>query len=95
MTEEDVALGQVIRTCLEEIDKCRPYFIGIAGERYGYVPELHEYYKDPELLEKWPWIEEAAGRLLRRGLLGTPPQVRGGGARKNRTSDLILIRDAL
>jgi tetratricopeptide (TPR) repeat protein len=60
LTEEDVVLGQVIRTCLEEIDKCRPYFIGITGERYGYVPELHEYYKDPELLQRWPWIEEAA-----------------------------------
>ncbi len=60
LTDEDQVLGQVIRTCLEEIDKCRPYFIGITGERYGYVPELLEYYKDAELLERWPWIEEAA-----------------------------------
>ncbi len=60
LTEEDVALGQVIRTCLEEIDKCRPYFIGITGERYGYVPELTEYYKDAELLKRYPWIQTAA-----------------------------------
>ncbi len=60
LTEEDVALGQVIRTCLEEIDKCRPYFIGITGERYGYVPQLHEYYSDSALLANFPWIEEAA-----------------------------------
>jgi len=79
LTEEDVVLGQVIRTCLEEIDKCRPYFIGITGDRYGYVPELQEYYKDPELLQRWPWIEEAAMESssivdleFRHGLLNGP-----------------------
>lgn len=60
LTDEDVVLGQVVRTCLEEIDRCRPYFIGITGDRYGYVPRLQEYYKDPELLARWPWIEDAA-----------------------------------
>ena len=59
LTDEDLALGKVIRTCLEEVDKCHPYFIGITGSRYGYVPELHEYYKDPELLARWPWIKDA------------------------------------
>ncbi len=60
LTDEDVVLGQVIRTCLEEIDRCRPYFIGITGERYGYVPELQEYYKDAELLRCHPWLHAAA-----------------------------------
>lgn len=59
LTDEDVALGRIIRTCLEEIDRCRPYFIGITGERYGYVPELHEIYRDPDLLARYPWIEDA------------------------------------
>jgi hypothetical protein len=58
LTDEDVALGQVIRTCLEEVDKCRPYFIGITGDRYGYVPDLVDIYKDAELLSRYPWIEE-------------------------------------
>ncbi len=60
LTEEDVALGQVIRTCLEEVDKCRPYFIGITGERYGFVPSYLDVQKDPVLLEQFPWVEEAA-----------------------------------
>src|SRR5438067_4514112 len=60
LTDEDQALGRIIRTCMEEIDRCRPYFIGITGERYGYVPELLEYYKDAELLARYPWLEEAA-----------------------------------
>ncbi|MCB0712619.1 MAG: tetratricopeptide repeat protein [Ignavibacteriae bacterium] len=60
LTEEDAMLGQVIRTCLEEVDKCRPYFIGMIGSRYGWVPEFHEIMIDPDLLTKYPWIEEVA-----------------------------------
>jgi len=58
LTEEEARLGKVVRTCLEEIEKCRPYFIGIIGNRYGWVPELHEILVDPELLEKYPWVED-------------------------------------
>lgn len=60
LTEEESALGRVIRTCLEEIDKCRPYFIGLMGERYGWVPMFHDIQKDPELLTRYPWIAEVA-----------------------------------
>ncbi len=60
LTDEDVALGQVIRTCLEEVDKCRPYFIGITGDRYGFVPSFFDVQKDPSLIEQYPWIEDAS-----------------------------------
>ena len=50
----------MIRTCLEEIDKCRPYFIGITRERYGLIPIYLDIQKDPSLLELYPWIERAA-----------------------------------
>ena len=59
LTEEDQVLGQIIRTCLEEIDRCRPYFIGITGSSYGYLPKLTEIYKDPELLRSYTWVEDA------------------------------------
>jgi len=59
LTDEQLALGQVIRTCLEEVDKCRPYFIGITGDRYGFVPSYLDVQKDPLLLELYPWIEDA------------------------------------
>lgn len=29
---------QIFSVCLEEIDSCRPYFVGILGHRYGWVP---------------------------------------------------------
>jgi len=60
LTEEEATLGRIIRTCLEEVEKCRPYFIGMIGNRYGWTPELHEILIDPELLGKFPWIEEIA-----------------------------------
>ena len=59
LTEEEGALGRVIRTCLEEVDKCRPYFIGIIGDRYGWVPEYYEVMMDPDLVARYPWVEEA------------------------------------
>jgi len=87
LTDEQLALGQVIRTCLEEIDKCRPYFIGITGERYGYVPELAEYYKDADLLAKYQWLEDAAmeGSSIidlefRHAALNSPEEIRASAA---------------
>lgn len=60
LTEQDSALGTVIRTCLEEVDRCRPFFLGILGSRYGWSPSFVDIQKDPELLTRYPWIEEAA-----------------------------------
>lgn len=59
VTEEDVTSGRVIRTCLEEIDRTRPYFIGITGDRYGFVPQTSAVQADPELLDRFPWIAQA------------------------------------
>ncbi len=58
-TEEDVTSGRVVRTCLEEIDRTRPYFIGIIGDRYGFVPQVSELGADSEIVQRYPWIENA------------------------------------
>jgi hypothetical protein len=58
LTEEEATQGKIIRTCLEEIDRCRPYFIGIIGDRYGWSPKFHEVQKDAELVRLYPWIED-------------------------------------
>ena len=29
---------QIFNICLEEIDNCKPYFMGIIGHRYGWIP---------------------------------------------------------
>ena len=36
ITEEQSQHGEVLPICLEEIRRCRPYFIGLLGERYGW-----------------------------------------------------------
>ena len=54
VTDEAKAEGKVLPLCLAEIEHCRPYFIGLLGERYGWVPE-----EVPEtLFETQPWLRQ-------------------------------------
>ena len=39
ITEEQSRRGETVDICMAEIDRSRPLFIGIIGERYGWVPE--------------------------------------------------------
>ena len=52
--DEAAAEGKVLPICLEEIRRCRPYFIGLLGERYGWVPQSIP----EELLESEPWLKK-------------------------------------
>jgi tetratricopeptide (TPR) repeat protein len=57
---EAVAEGKVLPICLEEIRRCRPYFIGVLGERYGWVPS-----EIPDgLVEAQPWLAEHRERSV-------------------------------
>jgi tetratricopeptide (TPR) repeat protein len=56
ITDEAKAEGKVLPLCLAEIHRCRPYFIGLLGERYGWVPQSKEI--PPELLTLEPWLKE-------------------------------------
>ncbi|MFZ4616512.1 MAG: DUF4062 domain-containing protein [Rectinemataceae bacterium] len=38
VTEEEAEGGMVLDICLEEIEKSRPFFVALLGERYGWVP---------------------------------------------------------
>jgi len=52
--DEQKAEGQVLPICLAEIQRCRPYFIGLLGERYGWIPDEIPQ----ELIEQEPWLAE-------------------------------------
>lgn len=52
--DEARAEGKVLPLCLAEIEHCRPYFIGLLGGRYGWVPEEIPQ----ELIEEQPWLSE-------------------------------------
>lgn len=62
ITDEQKAEGKVLPLCLEEIKRCRPYFIGILGERYGWVPEPTSISTD--LLESQPWLKQHLDRSV-------------------------------
>ncbi|MBQ7999983.1 MAG: DUF4062 domain-containing protein [Ruminococcus sp.] len=60
ITEEDQVNGQVLPICLSEIDRCRPFFIGILGNRYGSVLE-----SIPEQIgNSLPWLTGKEGKSI-------------------------------
>lgn len=60
INEEQTAEGRVLPICLAEIERCRPYFIGVLGERYGWVPEEIE----PDLIRREPWLSTYSDRSV-------------------------------
>jgi len=38
VSEHDAETGKALDICLDEIDACRPFFVGLLGERYGWIP---------------------------------------------------------
>ena len=60
ITDEQKAEGKVLPICLETIHQCRPYFIGLLGERYGWIPDDI----NPELIEVQPWLREHMDRSV-------------------------------
>ena len=57
VTREEVEQGKVVRICLEEIDRCRPYFISFLGERYGWAPADSDLNNKQELIAQFPIVE--------------------------------------
>jgi hypothetical protein len=53
ITAEQAETGKVIDICLGEIDQCRPYFLNVLGERYGWIPTSFSQ----EQLDKFPWLK--------------------------------------
>lgn len=60
ITEEDQINDKVLPICLSEIDKCRPYFIGIIGNRYGSI--VHKI--TDNMQNTIPWLEGKAGKSI-------------------------------
>ena len=40
ITEEESEKGETLKICLDEIENSRPFFIGIIGDRYGWIPDV-------------------------------------------------------
>ncbi len=60
ITDEQSAEQEVLPICLAEINRCRPCFIGILGERYGWVQD-----EFPEsLANSQPWLAGYQGHSI-------------------------------
>ena len=59
ITEAESQTGQTLPICLREIDRARPYFIGLLGERYGWTPKANQF--PSTLVEEQEWLVEHAG----------------------------------
>ena len=62
ITEEQAEGGETLRICLEEIDRCRPsapvFFVGLLGERYGWVPPKSYFKQDVLEDPNLGWVKE-------------------------------------
>src|SRR4029077_2717652 len=57
VTKEQVESDQALDLCLQQSDECRPFFIGILGERYGWVPTRYA----ADALKRYGWIQHHTG----------------------------------
>ena len=60
VTEAESQADRVLDLCLAQIDECRPFFVGILGERYGWVPKKFT----EEAADKYGWVQHHTGKSL-------------------------------
>ncbi len=60
VTQEQADNDRVLDLCLDQIQRCKPFFVGILGERYGWVP------KEFPLAARrhFGWIQHHTGKSL-------------------------------
>eukprot|EP00727_Mastigamoeba_balamuthi_P000082 m51a1_g10070 hypothetical protein (1394) ;mRNA; f:13934-19564 len=93
VSEEQTRSGATIAICLGEVDRCRPWFLCMLGERYGWS----QGDRQDELLAKtfaqaepqYPWITKYADRSV------TELEVRAGVLNDQKANEhaLFLLRD--
>lgn len=64
VTEEQVQQGAIIDVILQAIERCHPYFIGLIGSRYGWVPSNEDVAKYKWLENKYPLLKESFDQHL-------------------------------
>ncbi len=60
ITESQAEAGEILPICFAEIDNCRPYFVGLLGERYGWVPR----HVPENLIQQQPWLSDHGDRSI-------------------------------
>jgi hypothetical protein len=53
VTEKEAQEGKALDICFEQIERCRPFFLGLLGERYGWIPATCDVPDEP----RFDWIK--------------------------------------
>ncbi|MDR0502059.1 MAG: tetratricopeptide repeat protein [Treponema sp.] len=58
VTQEESENQMAFKICLNEVDNTRPFFIGLLGERYGWVPdeETQNKMKLTKVFDEYEWL---------------------------------------
>ena len=56
ISEEESRTGRVVEICLSEIDNCIPFFIGIIGYRYGWIPGKNDICDSINMQDRYRWV---------------------------------------
>jgi len=59
VSEKQEKRKEMFRHCLAEVGRCRPFFVGLLGERYGTL--LDREHLPPVLHDNETWLEKAIG----------------------------------
>ena len=70
ITDEEVAEGKALLICLDEIDRSRPFFLCMLGERYGWTPDSIS----ENLLENYPLLSNMQGKSITECLKSNLPE---------------------
>jgi nephrocystin-3 len=62
ISEEQSTRKETLKLCLDEIRACRPFFIGLLGERYGWIPGDDAFTAD--LKQEQPWLKNINGKSV-------------------------------
>lgn len=62
ITEEEAKSGKVIEICMDEISRTRPFFIGLIGGRYGWIPKENDGNLDERLFNRYPHVREGISK---------------------------------
>jgi WD40 repeat protein len=60
VTREQAENERILDLCLGQIDDCRPFFLGLLGQRYGWAPPRFP----DETVVRHPWLADQAGKSV-------------------------------
>lgn len=87
ITEEESRSGKVLEICLRHIDNCRPLFIGIVGDRYGWCPSPEDFTDNEDLKSNFPEIED----YFNEGMSITEIEMQYGAINSKKETDAIFF----